>query len=391
MAGTPTSVGTMADLHEAASAATGLSDFGADDYRDAMGILLDGYATEAALTEPGRERVRAMLLTVLQSRLYTEASWREHPEYRQVRPDRPIFVTGLPRTGTTALHRLLCADPAHQGLEHWLTETPQPRPPRDRWPSNPGYQRMQAWLEARYEADPEFKGAHFMAPDLVEECWRVERQSMRSVAFENTAHLPTYSRWLAGQDMTPVYERHRRVLQLIGLPDQGRRWVLKNPGHLFALDALMTTYPGALVVQTHRDPRTILASVSSLNQQASARTSTVFHGRVVGEDCLALWARGAETFMAARRRHAPERFVDVHYDDFVRDAVGTVESIYDRFGLVLTGQARNAVEKAHATSRTGERRPMHRYRLSDFGLTEQQVTARFAAYLDDLRRVTGVA
>jgi sulfotransferase family protein len=383
------SVGTIEELHEAASAATGLSDFGADDYREGMGVLLDGYENEAALTETGRERTRAMLLTVLRSRLYTEASWREHPGHRDVRTERPIFVTGLPRTGTTALHRLLCADPAHQGLEHWLTETPQPRPPRHRWAADPGYQRMRAWIDARYAADPEFRGAHFMSPDMVEECWRVERQSMRSVAFENLAHLPAYSRWLAGQDMTPVYERHRRVLQLIGLPDQGRRWVLKNPGHLFALDALLAVYPDAVVIQTHRDPRTVLASISSLNQQASARTSTVFHGRTVGEDCLALWARGAETFLAARRRHDPERFVDVHFDDLVRDAVGTVESIYDRLGLALTARARRAVKTAHAASRTGERRPAHRYRLSDFGLTEEQVTARFAAYLDDLSRIAG--
>ncbi|GAA4503884.1 sulfotransferase [Actinoallomurus oryzae] len=388
MTGTRTSVGTIEELHEVASAVTGLSDFGADDYLDGMAVLLDGYATEAALTEQGREWIRAMFLTVLQARLYTEASWREHPEHRHVRPERPIFVTGLPRTGTTALHRLLCADPAHQGLEHWLTETPQPRPPRDRWPSNPGYQRIRAWIDARYAGNPGLRGAHFMAPDMVEECWRIERQSMRSVTFENTAHLPTYSRWLAGQDMTPVYERHRRILQLIGLPDRERRWVLKNPGHLFALDALMTAYPDALIVQTHREPHAILASVSSLNQQASAGHSTVFHGRVVGEDCLALWARGAETFMAARRRHDPRRFADVRYDDFVRDPVATVESIYDRFGLELTGRARTAVEAAHAASRAGERRPAHRYRMSDFGLTDQQITAHFAAYLDDLSRMT---
>jgi hypothetical protein len=385
MTGTRTSVGTIEELHEAASAATGLSDFGDDDYLDAMAILLDGYETEAALTEPGRERIRSMFISVLGTRLYAEASWREHPEHRDVRLDRPIFVTGLPRTGTTALHRLLCGDPAHQGLEYWLAETPQPRPPRGTWPSNPGYQRTQAWIDARYAPNPEFKGVHFMAPDMVEECWRLERQSMRSITFENTAHLPAYSRWLAGQDMTPVYERHRRVLQLVGLPDQGRRWVLKNPGHLFALDALMTAYPDALIVQTHRDPRTILASVSSLNQQASAGTSAVFHGRVVGEDCLELWARGAEAFVAARRRHDPERFVDVQLDDFVRDAVATVESIYDRFGLVLTDEARRAIEVAHAESTSSERRPAHRYHLSDFGLTEQQVTTRFAAYLDDLR------
>jgi hypothetical protein len=384
---TRASVGTIEELHEAASAATGLSDFGADAYLDAMTVLLDSYQTEAELTELGQERTRSMLVTVLTSRLYTEESRRKHPEHRDLPLDRPIFVTGLPRTGTTALHRLLCEDPAHQGLEYWLTETPQPRPPRETWPSNPGYQRTKAWLDARYARNPEFKGVHFMAPDMVEECWRLERPTMRSVNFENTAHLPTYSRWLAGQDMSPVYEHHRRVLQLIGLPDQGRRWVLKSPGHLFGLDALMKAYPDALIIQTHRDPRTVVASVSSLNEQASAGTSSVFHGKVLAEDLLGLWARGAETFMAARKRYRPERFVDVYYDEFIRDAVAVIESIYDRFGLSLTDEARRAIGASHAQSKISERRPVHRYHLSDFGLTERQVTTRFAAYLDEFGRL----
>ena len=94
---------------------------------------------------------------------------------------------------------------------------------------------------------------HYMAADQVEECWQLLRQSMRSVSYECLAHLPTYSAWLAGQDWTAAYRRHRRNLQLIGLPDPGRRWVLKNPSHLFALDALLSVYPDALVIQTHRD------------------------------------------------------------------------------------------------------------------------------------------
>ncbi|GLY71285.1 sulfotransferase family protein [Amycolatopsis taiwanensis] len=374
-------VGTIDELHDLASGRTGLTDFGEDDYRDGLAVLLDSYANDAALTPKGVDWFRAMLVTVLESRLYTRQSWQQHPEYAGVPIERPVFVTGLPRTGTTALHRLLCVDPAHQGLEHWLTETPQPRPPRETWPENPGYQRMRTWVEARYAGDPDFKGVHFMAPEMVEECWRVERQSMRSIAFPNTAHLPAYSQWLASQDMLPVYRLHRRVLQVIGLNDIDRRWVLKHPGHLFALDALMAVYPDALVIQTHRDPRTIIASVCSLNQKASEGNSEIYRGEVLGRDLLELWATGAKAFAEARKRYDPAQFVDVYYDDFVTDAVGTVESIYQAFGLVLDEATRAAIADSHGESKTSERRPVHRYRLGDFGLSEHEVAERFAGYL----------
>jgi hypothetical protein len=291
--------------------------------------------------------------------------------------ERPIFVTGLPRTGTTALHRLLTADPAHQGLELWLTEVPQPRPPREAWAGDPAFRRIQAAYERHHVSHPEFMGVHYMAADQVEECWQLLRQSMRSVSYECLAHLPSYSAWLAGQDWTGAYRRHRRNLQLIGLPDRGRRWVLKNPSHLFALDALLRVYPDALVIQTHRAPRTAIASVCSLAAQASAGWSTVFTGEVIGRDQLELWARGLERFMAVRARHDPAQFHDVSYDEFVKHPIQTVAAIYAHFGLPLSAAARDAMRALHTQGAPAPARPAHRYALSDFGLTDGQVDERF--------------
>jgi hypothetical protein len=202
---------------------------------------------------------------------------------------------------------------------------------------------------------------------------------MRSISFESLAHLPTYSAWLAGQDWTPTYARHRKLLQLIGLPDAGRRWVLKNPSHLFALDALLAVYPDALVVQTHREPRTSIASVCSLAAASSRGWSTTFTGTVIGEDQLELWARGLELFNRERARHDPAQFIDVAYDDFVADPVGTAEGVYRHFGLPLTEDASAAMRTLHAESQHGGRRPAHRYTLADAGLTAEQVDDRFAA------------
>ena len=370
-------VGTVADLHASASRITGLTDFGADDYRDGLAVLLESYARDAGLTPLGRRMTRAMLRGALTARLLSEAAWQAHPEYADVRIERPIFVTGLPRTGTTALHRLLTADPGHQGLEMWLIEVPQPRPPRDTWAANPVFQHLQAAFEQHHVAHPEFMGVHYMAADQVEECWQLLRQSMRSVSYECLARVPGYSAWLRGQDWTGAYRRHRRNLQLIGMPDRGCRWVLKNPSHLFALDALLRVYPDALVIQTHRAPRAAIASACSLAAQATAGWSTAFQGALIGQAQLELWARGLESFIATRAGHDPARFFDVSYEDLVADPVGTVESAYQYFGLELTGAAAGAMRARHAQDSTGQARPGHRYRLADFGLAGEQVDERF--------------
>ncbi|MEV4255926.1 sulfotransferase [Spirillospora sp. NPDC049652] len=373
-----TDVGTVEDLHASATRVTGLTDFGEDDYTDGLEVLLASYRRDARLTELGSRTQRAFLRGALTARLLAEDAWKRHPAHADVPIERPVFVTGLPRTGTTALHRLLTADPAHQGLELWLTEVPQPRPPRAAWADDPVFQAVQAGCERHHVEHPEFMGVHYMSADMVEECWQLLRQSMRSVSFECLAHLPSYSAWLAGQDWTPAYRRHRRLLQLIGLNDPGRRWVLKNPSHLFALDALFAVYPDALVVQTHRDPATAMASMCSLAAHATDGWSELFRGEVIGRDQLDLWSRGLAAFEAERARHDPARFFDVRYEDFVRDPIGTAEAIYTHFALPLTDDARAAMKRLHSESSEGRGRPSHRYTLADFGLTPADIATRFA-------------
>ncbi|GAA5112152.1 sulfotransferase [Haloechinothrix salitolerans] len=375
------SVGTVADLHDSATKVTGLDDFGDDVYLEGLEVLLDSYEREAELTPLGNSIMRASLRGALVARLLAEAAWRQYPDHADIPIERPIFVTGLSRTGTTALHRLLTADPAHQGLELWLTDVPQPRPPRETWVDDPIYQQIKAGYDKHHAENPDFMGLHYTSADSVEECWRLLRQSMKSVSEECLAYVPSYSRWLSEQDWTDAYARHRRLLQLIGRNEPGKRWVLKNPSHLFALDELLAVYPDALIVQTHRPPSTTLASTCSLSLAATDGWSAAFTPEVIGRTQLDLWARGLATFAEARTRHDPARFCDVDYDDFVADPVGTAEGIYRHFGLPLSDAARAEMRRVDAESRTGPRKPSHQYALSDFGLTAAQVEERFADYV----------
>jgi hypothetical protein len=211
----------------------------------------------------------------------------------------------------------------------------------------------------------------------VEECWRVLRQSGKSIGYESLAYLPNYSAWLAKQDWTDAYQRHKANLQLIGLHDTDKRWVLKNPSHLVALDGLMNVYPDALVVQTHRDPRIAIASACSLSAEATRGWSTVFEGEVIGRTQLEMLSRAVRTFAEARSRYPAAQFVDVEYDVFVADPVSTTRGIYEAFDLPWTTEVASRVDVLDRESRTGGRRPKHTYSLDDYGLTEADVIAAF--------------
>ncbi|BDB45244.1 MULTISPECIES: sulfotransferase family protein [Mycobacterium] len=375
-----TDVGTVEELHASATKLTGLDDFGTDDdnYREALGVLLDAYRREADLTVLGSKMNRFFLRGALVARLLSESAWKQHPAYADVPIQRPIFVTGLVRTGTTVLHRLLGADPAAQGLHMWLAEFPQPRPPRETWDSNPLYRRLDDQFNQHHADNPGYTGLHFMAAYELEECWQLLRQSVHSVSYETLAHVPSYAKWLSEQDWTPSYQRHRRNLQLIGMNDTDKRWVLKNPSHLFALDALMATYPDALVIQTHRPVETIMASMCSLAQHTAEGWSKAFTPEQIGTDSMDTWSRGLERFNTARANYDSAQFYDVDYQDLVADPLGTVADIYRHFGLTLTDEARKAMEASHSESQQGERAPKHKYSLADYGLTAEQVKERFA-------------
>lgn len=367
------------ELHSAASRATGLHDFGSQDYREGLRVLLQSYDTDPQLTELGWKFAYGSVLGTLIARLHTQSGWTKHSPQSTAPIRKPLVITGIPRTGTTALHKLLSMDPQFQGLEHWLTETPMVRPPRQEWDSHPAYRGSAANLEAYFSMMPEMRKAHDMVADEVDECLEILRQSFVSNRFGSSTYIPSYDSWFFAQRENQSYRRYADVLRLIGADEPGKRWLLKNPGHIASIEALFEVFPDACVVHTHRDPLSAIPSLCSVLHMARR----VFEGDraradVIGPRECAYWRKALDDTDAARRLR-PYQFFDIDHRRFRADPLGTVRELYTHFELELSGPAEQAMRRwilASPTSRHGE----HRYNGDQFGISPADIRDSFADY-----------
>lgn len=359
-------------LHAAAREATGLADFGPDEYREGLAVLLDACERESALTPLGRTAVAGQVVAALAGRLRSQAAFARHAGAFDAPIERPLLIVGMPRTASTALHRMLSRDPDLQGLEMWLAEAPMPRPPREQWPAIPEFVDCDTRTRALFEASPEMRAIHEMDADEVDECWHLVRQSFTSVTFECNYRIPSYARWWAGCDMRPAYHRYVQNLQLIGSPCPERRWLLKDATHMFHLDALLEALPDACVITTRRDPVAIVPSVASLCAVGMRAMVSDFDPHAHGRAQLALWQEGLARLERSCAALPPDRLYRMEFDDFQRDALGEVRRIYDQLGLDLSDEAESAMRvwrEANDRNRHGS----HAYSAGEFGLTAAEI------------------
>lgn len=367
-------------LHETAIEMSGCSDFGDTRYLAGLRVLLRALDEECPMTPEGREFAFFEIVLALNARLATQRGWTEHPELLKTEIRAPLVITGLPRSCTTVLHRLLAVDPQFQGLESWLANAPMPRPPREWWAGLKGFRRTDDRLQRWFETVPQFRMVHDMAVDDMEECIELLRQDFVSNRFGCNFPVPSYDRWWMAQDDRPSFTRYADVLRLIGGREPERRWLLKNPGHIYAIDHLLAVFPDAMIVYTHRDPLQSMPSVASLIHMAHQMAVGEGASKNTGPREVEVWSRGTQPMLAARARR-PDQFHDVTHADYVRDPLAVVRGIYDRFGLVLTPAVERAMQgwiDAHPPGRHGE----HRYTLEEYGLTEAGVRARFRDYYE---------
>ncbi len=370
------------ELVRAARRRTRLDDFGGDDWREPLERLTRAAETEARLTPFGRFYIRRELVQRLSNRLRIQDAVRRDPAILSEPVDRPVFILGLPRTGTTHLHRLLARDPRSRVLMTWEMAEPVPAPRPETYESDPRIARIARNLRLVHWAGPRLRAIHDIDAREPEECISLMANDLRSLYFAVGIHIPSYTRWLEEQDLTEPYRRHRRQLQLLQRHFRRDRWVLKAPVHMQGLSSLLAVYPDARVVWTHRDPADVIASTASLLYHFRSAFCRDLDPRQVGPEALEQMARWVEQGLQARAAHRSKgagsaRFVDVAYQDVVRSPVSTVERVYRALDLPFDEDTRCRMQR-HLDRAVQHRHGVHRYRLEEYGLDRAQVARRFA-------------
>ena len=380
-------------LLEAARRRTGLDDFGNGTFHDGLEHLLRAWDGEARLTPVGRAMARRQALDLLESRLRMQHEWGRHPEIGAGSVRAPIFVLGLPRTGTTILHELLAQDPENRVPMTWEVMWPWPPPDAATYESDPRIARAERHFSAIDRMLPEFKRMHPMGPRLPQECVALMAHDFASLLFHTTHRVPSYQAWLDGLDWRPIYASHRRQLQYFQWRAPGTRWALKSPGHLWTLDALLAEYPDARIVQTHRDPLRVIASLVSLIAYLRGMASDQIDPLEIGADWSARLAAGLHHTLDVRERGLlpAAQVFDVHFRDFVGHEVDTIRRLYAHFGLTLTAEAETRM-RGFLSANPKDKHGAHRYALQDAGLdpaAERRRYARYEAYHAVAREESG--
>jgi hypothetical protein len=370
------------ELHDVVAKETGSTDFGPGDYHPGLRVLLQSMDYDPRFSESGRRAAWGLVVGVLKGRVHAIQSMKDNPGFDTRAITNPVVITGVPRTGTTALHRLMAVDPRFQGLQTWLLDSPMPRPPIETWAKYTEFRKTVAVLEAQYAAAPRQRAAHFLAAEEVHECCMLLRQSFVSNILSCAWSAPTYDAWWQCQSEAPAYRYYYRCVQLIGSNEPEKRWLLKNPGHIDNLDLLFAIFPDAKVIQTHRDPAKALPSLVSLlmnlhpifeEGRAAQRAENMLAREV------AKWSSAVRKCEKVRRDHS-DKVLDVVHADFHRDPMAVLERIYAFIGMDITGETRTAFFRRIA-EKPELARGVHRYNIADYGMTEEQARAPFHDYI----------
>jgi len=329
---------------------------------------------EAKLTTIGRFAARRQIVELLDNLVRMQAVRRQHPQIDALPIGEPVVITGLPRTGSTLLHALLSQDPAVRVPATWEVM----RPPTSRDKEAEGIRYCERRLQWAYRLAPSFKPIHPMGARLPQECIAITAHVLRSIVFHTTQHVPSYQDWLESVDHVATYRFHHRFLQYLQFFGDSGKWVLKAPGHMFGLGSLLEVYPGATIVQTHRDPVRVAASLASHTTVLRSAFSSDVDSRQVAADWLDRWWRALDHLLDVRAGNGGE-FVDVYYSDLVQYPIKTVEGLYDRLGWTLSRRAKRRM-RAYVGANPQYKHGRHRYTIKQFGLDRNVLHRRLQRY-----------
>ena len=370
-------------LVEEATTLTGEDDFGEPTWQEGLDVLLDSLQHEARLHELGVEIAAGDVTTYLANRLGINAWRRDHPAVAAGTIEKPVIIVGQPRTGTTILYDLLALDPALRAPLAWEVDRPVPPPETDTYGSDPRIAEVQATLDMADTLIPGFTSFHPMGAQLAQECVRITAGDFRSMIFPTQYRVPTYNHWLLyDADLAPAYRWHRRYLQHLQSRHPATQWLLKSPAHLWHLDALAGEYPDAVIVQAHRDPLKVIASVSALaahlRRMASDETSIAEAAAAYADDIFVGLDRGIEA--RDRGTFPADQIVDVQFAEFVAEPLPTIQQLYAALGRELTDETEQRMRDFLAEHPGDGGGGGSRYRFADTGLDAGALRERAARY-----------
>ena len=371
----------MGPLLESALRASGRPDFASRSFVPALKRLVAACNQEASLSSLGTVALRHDILRCLRNLLRFDALEEISPALLSAPVRAPLFITGMPRSGTTFLHRLIVQDRSTIAPRLFHLVHPDSS---DFGCVGSTVRKMAVRLQLalfRLVA-PEFHALHPLGVNEPEECTDIIAQVFRSSRFESSYRVPSYSAWLHATGFLDAYRFHRRFLQHLQVHCPGRRWVLKSPDHVFALDELRTVYPDARLIVIHRDPVRVLASVAKLTQVMRNPFTRRVDPREIGNEVTASWIDGARRMAALP---AEDRSIlHLHYRWIVSHPLDAVDAVYRHCGLTMSEEAEyrmfrwlNRMQKA--------RRASSRYDLAHFGLDAHWLREQFRHYTERFR------
>ena len=369
---------------EAQQRTGGLTDFGDGPFLEPLSRFVASLNTEAQLNDIGRFIAKERILLHTVNRLHYVNDRKMHPEIADVSIEKPVFIVGLPRTGTTILHDILAQDPANRAPLTWELMFPSPPPTTQDAATDPRIAACQATIPTGDWHSELFKAMHPMGALLSQECVVMMGEAMCTALFHNQFRVPSYQDWVDNEaDWAPVYEFHRRQLQHLGWRKPGDRWVLKTGGHLWGLEHLLATYPDARVVFTHRDPVKSMTSYASLTTLVRSSGSDHVDPFEIAQDWTARLRNKVEHALQVRATgdYPDAVFYDMYFSDFVADQFGEIAKIYDAFTLPMSVAGEAAMRQYIADHPKGKD-GIHRYEPAEYGVDPVVVRRDFATYIN---------
>jgi hypothetical protein len=369
---------------DAAMGRTGLSDFGADDFRERLRVWLASADEDAELNPLGRATVFGNAVRVLASRLRLHDLLRRHPEIHAVEIRAPIIIAGLPRSGTTHLVNLISADARLRSLPYWESLEPFPGPDDVQGADgvDPRLARCRQLYERQDHILPLLRAMHHMTPEHVHEEIEVQELDFSTYNLEWYARVPRWRDFYLAADHRPSYAYLKTVLKALQWLRGPDRWILKSPQHLEQLPALRAAFPDATVVLTHRDPVAVIQSAITM----LAYGARIRRARVDPRDIATYWIDRIERLLAACARDRDvvpaAQSVDVRFHEFMADDVGTVERIYGVAGLPMTAAARARLDAFMVENPRGRWGQVVYDLRGDFGIDPEELRRRFGFYFD---------